>query len=219
MADEPWPIAETYHGECVRFGLPEGVGPAEVGADLRGFDELGIDDWRRQLLPVLAPGDRPFGASLSRPSWRMSELSRHGHTGRAAWDAGARWRAAAAGATWVTVPAMATAVRSNILASLGCADEMAPELIVVPTATSAGGAIWNRAEQWCTTPGQWSMPEALITAGIADRVIVLHDGWLFVAAAPSAVADVRHAIHMLANHWGVRVTPGPSAWSWFPAAH
>jgi hypothetical protein len=57
------------------------------------------------------------------------------------------------------------------------------------------------------------------TSTVAEQIIVLHDGWLFIAAAPPAVADVRRAIHALAGRWGVRIVPGPQTWSWFSAAH
>jgi hypothetical protein len=216
VPDEPWPIAETPHDGCTRFGLPEGVGPPEVGARLRPFEELGIDDWRREALAVLVRSNRPFGVSASRPSWRMTNLSRLGRPGRAAWRAGVRWQKSFSGAVWVTVPATATSVRQNVLASLGCGDEMMPESIIVPAAALVDERAWRQAQAWCATPAQWSVPDALL-ARVAEQIIVLHDGWLFIAAAPPAVADVRRAIHALAGRWGVRIVPGPQTWSWFPA--
>jgi hypothetical protein len=217
VPDEPWPIAETSHDGCTWFGLPEGIGPPEVGARLRPFEELGIDDWRREALAVLVPSNRPFGVSASRPSWRMTNLSRLRPAGRAAWSAGVRWHKSVSGPVWVTVPATATSVRQNVLASLGCSDEMTPELIVVPAAALVDEWAWRQARAWCSTPGRWPVPGALL-ARVAEQIIVLHDGWLFVAVAASAVADVRRAIHALARPWGVRIVPGPDAWSWFPAA-
>jgi hypothetical protein len=218
VPNEPWPIAEEFYDDCSRFGLPEGVGSAEVGAHLQALEELGVDDWRREALAVLVPSDRPFGALASRPSWSMTNLSRLGRAGRAAWSDGVRWRNAGDGSTWVTVPATPISARANILASLGCGDEMVPESIIVPPTVSVAEGAWRRAQAWCAAPALWSTPEVLLAERVAERVIVLHDGWLFIAAATSSIADVRREIELLADRWGVRIVRAPRAWSWFPAA-
>jgi hypothetical protein len=227
VTDKTWPVSARDGGGCTRFGLPDGIGPAEAGTRLRTFEESGIDDWQRTALAMLVPADRPFGALASAPTWRLTGHSRLKRAGRAAWRAGVRWRHAGAGMIWTTAPASATEARTKILASLGYRDEPRPELIIVPatatataTATAAASdsvdeATWTRAQAWCVTPKQWSSPEALLTTGVAERVIALHDSWLFIAVASPAVAETRRSIEALASGWNLRIVSGPGAWSWF----
>jgi hypothetical protein len=216
---EGWPVARATGSRYVVFGLPDRLGDgnpytSENYATFRSLEELGVDDWNLAVLNALVPVDRCLAVWASAATWHLTRRSRPRRDGRLDRVQGLRWKHYGPGWIFATVPAGVSTDRQAILEFIGYDSEQQPEVVFVLHDNTAPGVTLERPlVHWCRERKLWRDPGRIVPE-LAERVILLYNGWMHIAVETTIAPAVMRAIEELAAKWGIPLIEGPPEWAW-----
>lgn len=212
-----WCVSRANLPTCSTFCFPDRLGNGEpfnqeTASAFPTLEELGIEDWDRQIINSLIPAERSLAIMALTSTWARTKLSRWHDEGYLALAEGLRWKNEPGGWVFATVPAGLSAGRQTILDFIGYDTERDPEFVFI---SQSGTQSWDEKHliQWSQHQDLWHDPCCLLPH-YAERIFAFRGSWIYLAVAPEVALTIMSFVEELADSWQLPLINGPPEWQW-----
>jgi len=212
-----WPVTKAVFSSCTVFCFPDRLGNGkpythENFSSFRTLEELGIEDWDRQIVNSMVPVDRSLAVWTLASTWQMTRISKRYQEGRIALSEGLQWQTELGRWILATIPVGFSTGRQKVLDFIGYDTEQSPEFVFV---TNHELANWDKEYliQWSHKQELWRDPCQLVPT-CAERILAFQDGWIYLAINSDLTLAIIELIEDLAHRWDLFLIEGPKEWRW-----